>query len=64
MALPRLPVKNPVGVNKSLNSADLPLTTWSDVRNVRFKDGKASKCQGYEQVFSNTPADTLYQLRD
>lgn len=62
MALPRLEIKNPVGVNKSLNPADLPLQVWSDVRNVRFKDGKVSKCQGYEEVFSSTPDDTLYLL--
>ncbi len=62
MALPRIEIKNPVGVNKSLSPADLPLNVWSDVRNVRFKDGKASKCQGYEQVFDSTPTDTLYLL--
>lgn len=60
MANQRLELKNPVGVNKALNAADLPMDVWSDVRNVRFKDGKSSKAQGYERVFSSLPADVLY----
>lgn len=61
-ALPRLEVKNPMGVNKSLNPADLPLAVWSNVNNVKFKDGKASKVQGYEEVFTSTADNTLFLL--
>lgn len=60
MATQRVEVKNPVGINTSVNSADLPLDVWSGGNNVSFKDGKSRKAQGYSQVFSGSPADTLY----
>ena len=57
MALQRVEVKNPVGVNTSVNAADLPPNKWSDVLNVSFKSGKARKAPGYSQVFGATPSD-------
>lgn len=60
MATQLVEIKNPVGVNTSLNSADLPPSVWSNVSNVSFKDGKSRKAQGYSQVFGTTPADILY----
>lgn len=62
MDLIRVPVKNPVGVIKDPNPSDLPLTTWDDVRNVRFHNGKTYKSQGHEQVFPNPPANPLYLM--
>ena len=60
MATQLVEIKNPVGVNTSLNSADLPPSVWSNVSNVSFKDGKSRKAQGYSQVFGTTPSDILY----
>lgn len=51
MALDRIEVKNPVGVNTSVNSGDLPLEVWSDGNNISFKDGKTTKVQGMSPVF-------------
>jgi hypothetical protein len=60
MAIQRVEVKNPVGVNTSINSADLPPSVWSEVLNVGFKDGRSKKAQGYTSVFGTTPVNTLY----
>lgn len=60
MALQRVEVKNPVGVNTSLNPANLPLETWSLVNNVGFKDGKAKKSQGYSSTFGTPPSNITY----
>lgn len=64
MALQRVEVKNPVGINTSLNSADLPLEAWSDANNVSFKDGKARKAQGYSSVFGTPPDNVLFLLNN
>ena len=55
----RVEFKMPMGLNRALNPSDLPRNVWSDGINIRFKDGKASKAQGYERVFSGLPADVL-----
>ena len=60
MGTQRIEVKNPVGVNKSLDAADLPNNVWSNVMNVSFKNGKASKAAGYQTVFGTTPANILH----
>lgn len=60
MAIQRVEVKNPTGVNTSVNPADLPLEVWSSVLNVSFKDGKSKKAQGYSSVFGTTPVDISY----
>lgn len=60
MGTQRIEVKNPVGVNKSLDAADLPLTLWSNVMNVSFKNGKASKAAGYSPIFGTPPSNILH----
>lgn len=50
MSLTRVEVKNPVGINTSVVSGDLPLEVWSDGGNISFKNGKVSKAQGYSAV--------------
>lgn len=60
MALSRVEIKNPVGVNKSLNPADLPPNVWSDVNNVSFRDGKAKKAAGYSSTFGTPPVNISY----
>ena len=54
--LARQEIKNPVGILTDPNPSDLPPNSWSDGRNVRFKNGRASKAQGHEQVFGDMPA--------
>lgn len=63
MAVQRVEVKNPVGMNYDLAPADLPPNVWSSVRNVSFVNGKSSKCQGYSSVFGTTPANVSYLLQ-
>lgn len=53
--LDRQEIKNPVGILTDPNPSDIPLESWSDGKNVRFKNGKASKAQGHEQVFGAMP---------
>lgn len=60
MAKQRVEVKNPVGVNKSLDSADLPLNVWSNVLNVSFKNGKSYKAAGYSPIFGTPPTNILH----
>lgn len=55
MAQQRVEIKNPVGVNTSIASADLPLNVWSNVMNVNFVDGKSKKAAGYNKIFGDTP---------
>lgn len=57
----RQEIKNPVGVNKSLDPTDVPENVWTDVLNVAFKGGKVSKSQGYAQTFG-TPGGNPYYL--
>jgi hypothetical protein len=51
MSLERIEVKNPVGINTSYVSGDLPLEVWSDGNNVSFKNGKAMKASGVSSLF-------------
>lgn len=62
MALQRVEVKNPVGVNTSVAPADLPLNVWSSVNNVSFKNGKSQKAAGYERTFGATPPEVLHLI--
>lgn len=50
MSLARVEVKNPVGINTSVVSGDLPLAVWSDGNNVSFKNGQVTKALGYVPV--------------
>lgn len=58
----RQEIKNPVGVNKSLDPTDVPDNVWNDVINVSFKGGKVSKTQGYAQTFGTPSGDPYYLL--
>lgn len=53
--LQRQEIKNPVGILKDPNPSDLPLASWTDGRNIRFKAGKVSKASGHEPVFGLMP---------
>lgn len=57
MDLNRQEIKNPVGILKDPNPSDLPPASWSEGRNISFKNGKVSKAQGYERIFGNMPDD-------
>lgn len=58
----RQEIKNPVGVNKSLDPTDVPQQVWTDVQNVSFKGGRSRKTQGHEQVFGTPGGDPYYLL--
>lgn len=66
MSLTRVEVKNPVGINTSVVSGDLPLPIWSDGGNVSFKNGKVTKAQGYAPVleYPNPVLGLLPYLQD
>ncbi len=45
--------------------ADVPAITlpdgaWSDSRNVKYRDGAAEKCQGYQQVFGDLSVTAIW----
>lgn len=62
MDLPRIPIKNPVGIAMDPNPTDLPPTVWSGGKNISFRNGKVRRAQGYSRVFSppTTPPVYLY----
>lgn len=60
MDLPRIPVKNIVGISLDPNPSDLPMTEWSGGRNVSFRNGKAQRAQGHAKVFGDLAAPPLY----
>lgn len=62
MDLIRVEVKNAVGVFTDPNPSDLPMNAWTNARNVKFRNGKASKSQGHDKVFPDTPANPLYLI--
>ncbi|UMO76445.1 putative structural protein [Pseudomonas phage BroderSalsa] len=55
--LQRQEIRNPVGILLDPSPSDLPPNAWSGGRNVRFKNGRASKAQGHEEVFAKLPDD-------
>lgn len=55
--LNRQEIKNPVGILTDPNPSDLPPASWSEGRNVRFKNGKVMKSQGHDPVFGKLPGD-------
>lgn len=59
----RIPImsQDMIGVVSDIEAHDLPLNAWSNVRNMRFIDGRVEKMLGHAQVF--TPAvDPLFFL--
>lgn len=59
--LPRIPVKNPVGIAQDPNPTDLPMTVWSGGKNVSFRNGRVERAQGYERALP-PPPDIPLQL--
>lgn len=55
MDLTRQEIKNPVGILIDPKPSDLPINAWSEGRNIRFKNGKVSKAQGYNRIFPDLP---------
>lgn len=53
--LTRQEIKNPVGLMLDPNPSDLGPQSWSDGRNIRFKNGRVSKAQGHEVAFPDLP---------
>uniref|UniRef100_A0AAU6VZG2 Particle protein n=3 Tax=unclassified bacterial viruses TaxID=12333 RepID=A0AAU6VZG2_9VIRU len=58
----RVEVKNPVGIISDPSATDVPLQAWNDASNVRFKDGRVTKAQGYEAVFPVPPERPLFLM--
>lgn len=56
MAIVTIPSAGGVGVIKDLSSHDLPVSAWSDSRNVRFLDGMASQYLGQDEVYNSPSA--------
>lgn len=48
------------GVNYDLTPEELPLGMWTDVQNVRFKDGYVQKFKGIKDIFSPTTITPYY----
>lgn len=55
--LNRQEIKNPVGILTDPNPSDLPPASWSEGRNIRFKNGKVIKTFGHSSVFGKLPND-------
>lgn len=53
--MPRLTVENLAQPGMVVDVPDeiLPKGAWTDSRNVRYRDGAAEKCKGYEQALGN-----------
>lgn len=41
------------GINRDLSQHDLPITAWTDAKNVRFIDGYAQQFPGYAEVLAS-----------
>ena len=54
-------VLNPTGINKDIDSYELPIEQWSDGNNVEFDNDKTAKVLGHLQVFG-TPSAAPYWL--
>lgn len=46
-----------IGVNKDLSAHELPVSAWTDSRNIRFLDGMAKPFYGHGSVYG-TPSET------
>lgn len=49
--LARVPTCGSAGVNKDLSRHDLPISVWTDARNVRFMNGSAWSFYGHASVY-------------
>jgi hypothetical protein len=59
MDLQRIEIKNPTGIMTDPNHSDLPLDAWSLGNNVKFRNGKTSKVDGFTTVFPTPPEAPL-----
>lgn len=59
MDLQRIEIKNPTGILTDPNPSDLPLDTWTFGNNVKFRNGKTSKVDGFTSVFPTPPEAPL-----
>ena len=57
----QITVLNPSGINKDIDSYELPETQWSDGNNIQFDNDKTAKVLGTQQVFG-TPTQAPYWL--
>ena len=63
----KTPVENTgsIGIITDLADNDLPANAWTEGRNVVFRDGRAKKVPGYEEVYVNgdlTKISPLYMI--
>jgi len=57
----QITVLNPTGINRDIDSYELPETQWSDGNNIQFDNDKTAKVLGQQQVFG-TPTVAPYWL--
>ena len=57
----QITVLNPTGINKDIDSYELPEKQWSDGNDVEFDNDKTAKVKGHLQVFG-TPTVAPYWL--
>jgi len=57
----QITVLNPTGINRDIDSYELPEEQWSDGNNVEFDNNKTAKVKGHLQVFG-TPTVAPYWL--
>jgi hypothetical protein len=57
----QITVLNPTGINRDIDSYELPEKQWSDGNNVEFDNDKTAKVKGHLQVFG-TPTVAPYWL--
>lgn len=60
MDLQRVEIKNPTGILSDPNPSDVPPDAWTGGMNIAFRNGKAERVEGYNQVFSTPPLPPLH----
>jgi hypothetical protein len=55
----QITVLNPTGINRDIDSYELPETQWSDGNNIQFDNDKTAKVLGQQQVFGTPTGSTL-----
>ena len=61
MAQSQIVILNPTGINRDIDSYELPMEQWSDGNNIEFDNDKTAKVLGHQQVFG-TPTVAPYWL--
>lgn len=62
MDLQRVEVKNPTGILTDPAPSDLPLEKWTGGNNIKFRNGKVTKADGYTSVFPTPPFAPLHVM--